>query len=330
MPKQSLLDAIVFQDNSQEFLKKISTQELIDFHNQSTPMMVVLKRKKNTAELKTTLKTFHVHPLIFNDIFNENQRAKIEIIDDSIFCVLSFLDSDIEKIQFKSNKISLLIEKNLVLVITPETYDLDLGDVTKHFSSFVHAPRLDTCLFYFFQEILNQVFDEMDSNINELDEIEELLISNPKKINLKDLYFLRRNFLMLRKILLPLVDAVDLLSKFKSSFLHDDTQLYFINMYKQVNRTLQSLDFYQHMVSNIHDIYMSNVNNFMNRSIAMITKFATIFIPITFITGIFGMNFENPLFQNPKGFTLTIGAMGILSIIMALFFRSKKFDIDVK
>lgn len=328
--KTSPIEAVVFQNNQIELTKNLSFSDILNMQKKKNKMMVFIQDEISSGDLVSFLKELEVHPLIIADILSSNQRAKIEMIDDSIFCVLGFLERKKEQLELKTNKMSLIMTHDMVLVVSPKQLKFKVDEFVEHYLLVSNHPQLDISLYYLLQNILNNFFDIMDDSVEQLELLEEYLITTPKKINLKDLYFLRRNFLMLRKILLPILDASDTLAKFKTSFIEPDTKLYFQNMYEQTNRTMQSLDFYQHMVSNIHDTYLSSVNNIMNRSIAMITKFATIFIPITFITGIYGMNFELGFYANSKGFFIVLGCMGLLAGVMSWFLKSKKFDIEVQ
>jgi magnesium transporter len=321
------IEAVIYQHEQIEVLKKLSFEDIRSFQEKNTSMLVFVQDEISSQSLNDFLKSLDIHPLIISDIFSTNQRAKIEVIDDTIFCVLSFVDKKDERIELKSSKMSLIFNHQMVLIICPKQIQFNVNQFVEQFLLKSAHPQLDKALYYLLQSILNDFYTMMDTSIDDLEKIEDYLISDPKKINLKDLYFLRRDFLMLRKILLPIMDISDVLSKFNTAVIGPDTKFYFQNMYAQTKRTLQSLDFYQNMVSNIHDTYISSVNTIMNRSIALITKFATIFIPITFISGIYGMNFQVGFYNNPKGFTIVIAGMTALAVGMSWLLRTKKFDL---
>jgi magnesium transporter len=330
MTKKKPIEVIIFQDEQIQVLKKLEFNDIHAFQKKNTSMLVFVQDELSSDSSKIFLEKLDIHPIIISDIFSSNQRAKIEMIDDTIFCVLSFVDKNQERLELKSSKMSLIFNHQMVLVVCPKQIQFNVNDFVNQFLIKSTKPQLDKALYYLLQSILNDFYEMMDDSIADLEKIEDYLISAPKNINLKDLYFLCRDFLMLRKILLPIMDISDVLSKFNTSIIKPETKLYFQNMYEQANRTLQSLDFYQHMVSNIHDTYLSSVNNIMNRSIALITKFATIFIPITFITGIYGMNFQVGFYSNPKGFAIVLSAMAALAGLMSWLLRTKKFDIEVQ
>ena len=156
----------------------------------------------------------------------------------------------------------------------------------------------------------------------ELEQMEELVMENPNKFKLKDIYDLKRKILFLGKLIRPIVDIAHLLKVEKIEFMHAKTKTFIRKIHDNCLRAEETLDLYQQMINNIYDMYLSTTNFYTNRSITLLTQFSTVFIPISFITSIYGMNFKYfPELYFKYSYPIVMGLCGLIAGGIWYYFR---------
>jgi magnesium transporter len=286
-------------------------------------------------KLKTVWEYFNLHPLVQEDIVSTSQRPKVEHYQDHIFIVLRMIKhktSDDGKIQLQSEQVSIVLGKNYVLsfqesdepVFDPILKRLQLGTtrLRKFGPDYLAYALTDTLVDHYFHAL-----DEIGESI---EQAEEQILSDPNPKQLQNIHILRRDLIFFRKSVWSLRDGINSLIRDELPLISDNVKVFLRDVYDHIVQVIDSIETSREMVYGLYDMYMSGLSNRMNEVMKVLTIIATIFIPLTFVAGIYGMNFDPGVspFNMPElnwyyGYPMTLLVMLMMSAGMILYFRRK-------
>jgi magnesium transporter len=269
---------------------------------------------------------FCLHSLLIDDVLSD-QRPKAEEFDDYLFFTLKMLYR-IEGTAIDYEQISFVLGKDYLISFQEKEGDwfdgfrerirLDQGRVRKK--------QADYLLYRLIDIIVDNYYNVLDRIGDLIDETEETVYQNPTTRTFSQIQNLKKELIYLRKALFPLRDALSKIVKGESEFVKEENLRFFSDVYEHVIHITDSLDTYKDLVSNLTDIHMNAMNNKMNEVMKVLTVISTIFIPLTFIVGVYGMNFDHmPELQWKWGYYGVWGVMIVVVIVMLAFFRHKKW-----
>lgn len=286
----------------------------------------------DTEKLKSIWSFFDLHPLIQEDIVNTSQRPKVETYDNCIFFVLRMLTFSKDEERMQAEQISIVLGKNYVISFQETNKDyfnpilnrLAVADsrIRKRNTDYLTYALIDTIVDYYYQ-IIEQIAEDIET-------LEDELLQDPDDHLLNHVHKIRREIIYFRKSVWPLRDAINTAIRDESQFISDDTKIFLRDVYDHMVQVIDNIENYRDMILGLHDMYMSHVSNKMNEVMKVLTIIATIFIPLTFVAGIYGMNFDpeaSPL-NMPEldwywGYPASLGFMAVISFIMIIYFRRK-------
>lgn len=282
----------------------------------------------DSEQITAICKQYAIHPLVIEDLLNTRQRPKLEMISDYLFIVFKLVaEHEEKKITYSTEQFSMLIKHKLLLTFR-ESSNYDFLPLYKRLNaeqSLVRDHSVDYLSYLILDYIVDGYFNFVESTGHALEEGEDKLVSNPASINLQSFYSLKRRILTLRNIIAPLSNIAHLLLADPGSIINARYNLYYRDLYDHCVRLMESIDLQREMSLNMLDIYLSSLNNRMNETMKILTIFASIFIPLTFITSVYGMNFKfMPELEWHYGYPLVMGVMLCLAIIMLYYFKRKK------
>lgn len=277
-------------------------------------------------KLKEVWKYFDLHPLIQEDILNTNHRAKIEEYPNHMFFVLRMLTINEQTHELDMEQVSIVLSDKSVLSFQEDDHPI--------FEPVLHrlrngAPRLrsngpDYLAYALIDTIVDHYFKVLESLGEEIEILEESILEDVKDSIPQQIHALRRKLIYFRKAIWPLRDSLNTLLRDESRLIQEDNKIYFRDVYDHLVQIIDGLDNYRDMVIGILDMYMSQVSNKMNEVMKVLTIIATIFIPLTFIAGIYGMNFEHmPELKYPWAYPAIWGVMIIVTMGMVFYFKRK-------
>lgn len=272
---------------------------------------------------------FKIHPLTQEDIVNTDQRPKIEDLNDYLYIVLKMItyDDTIEDIVIE--QISLILGENFVLSfqegIKGDIFDplrdrirTDKGKIRKMGSDYLAYGLIDATVDNYFL-ILEKIGDKIE-------DLEDELTVNPTKETLQIIHNLKRKLIFLRKSVWSLREVINTLVRGDSSLTQDSTDIYFRDVYDHTIQVIDTIETFRDIVSGMIDIYLSSISNKMNEIMKVLTIMSTIFIPLTFLAGVYGMNFEfMPELKWQWGYPGLWCIMLVVSIIMLINFKIRKW-----
>lgn len=285
-------------------------------------------------KLRPIWEYFSLHPLVQEDIVSTSQRPKVEPYPDHVFIVMRMVThtNGEEKKKLQSEQISFVLGKNYVLsfqesdepVFDPILKRLEMtGTRLRRFGpDYLAYALVDT--------IVDHYFHALDVIGESIEEIEEDIIDNPKESHLQEIHSLRRDLIFFRKSVWSLRDGINSLIRDDSPLIKEDVKVFLRDVYDHIIQVIDSIENSREMVHGLYDMYMSGLSNRMNEVMKVLTIIATIFIPLTFIAGIYGMNFdpEASPYNMPElswywGYPVAMGVMVIITIFMFFYFRKK-------
>jgi len=234
-----------------------------------------------------------IHPLVLEDVVNVGQRPKVEDFDDSIFIVLDNFTMNDDYILGKE-QVSIVVQRGSVLsareqqsgLFDPVLQRLRLGKVR------IRGGGAGYLAYALMDTVVDHLFPVLDRIGDLLEELEESILEEPTKDDRATLHHIKRDLLMLRKSVWPLRDMLRTLMGSESSLFHDETRTYFRDVADHAALALDIIETYREMVSSLNDLYLSSISNRMNEVMKVLTIIATIFIPLSFVAGLYGMNFD--------------------------------------
>ena len=270
---------------------------------------------------------FGLHPLVLEDIVNTEQRPKMDDYDEYIFIVSKMLYYDLElhKIQFE--QLSLILWRNFVISFQEREGDVfePVRERLRKGKGRIRKMGPDYLLYALMDAVVDNYFIVLENIGERIEELEEGLVSNPKPDILQSIHEFKRELIYLRRSVWPLRELISSLERGETGLIREKTTLYLKDVYDHTIQVIDTVETYRDVVSGMMDLFLSSVSNRMNEVMKMLTVIATIFIPLTFIAGIYGMNFENmPELKWHWGYPIALSAMLIIGIIMLLWFRRKK------
>lgn len=267
---------------------------------------------------------FHLHPLTQEDIVNTTQRPKFENFDEYLFFVVKMLS--IEGGEVYAEQVSIILTRCAVISFQEQEGDVfdairtriqtGKGRIRKAGADYLAYALLDAVVDGYFE-----VFEQIGERIEDL---EEELVRDPTPSTMDTMYSLKRDLIYLRKSIWPLREVVSGMERSDSDLISEPTAIYLKDVYDHVIQVADTLETYRDMVGGMLDIYLSSVSNRMNEIMKVLTIIATIFIPLTFLAGLYGMNFGNmPELRWEYGYFIVLLVMAIVAAGEVLYFRKR-------
>ena len=271
---------------------------------------------------------FELHPLMMEDILNTDQRPKMEEYGEDLFIVLKMLSYDDRTDEIGSEQVSFVLRSNAVLSFAEkeggvfdsiqERIQAGKGKLRKMGADYLAYALLDIIVDHYFV-ILEKLGERIEI-------LEEKLVANPTAQTLMKIQKLKKEMIFLRRWVYPLREVISSLERGESLKIQEGTRFYLRDVYDHTIQVMDTTEIFRDMLSGMLDIYLSSVNNRMNAVMKVLTIIATIFMPLTFLAGVYGMNFKHmPELQWQWSYPLLWGFMILIAVFMLISFRKKKW-----
>jgi len=271
---------------------------------------------------------FGVHPLILEDILHTGQRPKAEDLGDYLFIVLKMIYHDENEDEIMGEQISLIIGQNHVISFQEREGDIfnPIRDRLRNGKGRIRKTGADYLAYALLDAIVDQYFLVLERFGEKIESLEDELVTNPTPETLQIIHTLKRNLIFLRKSVWPLREVISGLERGESPLITKPTGIYLRDVYDHTIQVIDTIETFRDMVSGMLDIYLSSLSNRMNEVMKVLTIIATIFIPLTFMAGIYGMNFKfMPELEWHWGYPTALIIMLIVVGFMVAYFRRKRW-----
>lgn len=271
---------------------------------------------------------FHLHPLTLEDVANTEQRPKIEDFENYVYIVLRMLQHDQTSREIISEQISLILSQNLVLSFQETEGDVfdSIRERLRNDKGRIRKMGADHLLYSLIDSVVDNYFGVLEKMGEKIEEIEDQVIASPEPATAQALHNLKRQSISLRKYIWPLREVISGLERCESGLISKTTRTYLRDVYDHTIQVIDSVETFRDMLSGMLDIYLSSVSNRMNEVMKVLTIIATIFIPLTLVAGIYGMNFSYmPELRSPWGYPIVLLTMISIAVAMLFYFKKRKW-----
>ncbi len=271
---------------------------------------------------------FHLHPIAVESILNPDQRPKYEDFDDCILLVLKMLLLSEER-RVEIEQVSIVFGPNYVISFQEGT----TGDVFDPIRERIRASKgrirrggPDYLAYALVDSIVDNYFVVLEHLGERIEFLEEDIATNPEPTTLQAIHHLKQDMIFLRKSVWPLREVIASMEREVSPLVHESTKVYLRDVYEHTIQVIDTVETYRDMLSGMLDIYLSSISYRLNEVMKVLTIIATIFIPLTFIAGVYGMNFRYmPELEWKWGYPLALLLMLLVAGIMMYYFRKKRW-----
>lgn len=305
-----------------------SLNECLKYFEKSTTTWIQVYGASDAATVATLGEHFKIHPLVQEDILHTHQRPKIDVYPDQIYIVVRLLHFRENDQQLSDEQISIVIGKNYLISFSErEEYSFNaLKEKLRQAKNRIRQNGSDFLAYSILDIIVDQYFNVLEKFDLKLEKLEEQLISEPNPEILHKIQDAKLDMVFLRKSVWPIRDVVNRFQHLEMSLVHPVTQVYLKDVYDHIVQIIDMVEGFRDVVAGMLDIYLSNINSRTNDIMKVLTIVSTIFVPLTFLTGLYGMNFEfMPELSHPLGYPIAVFLMVSTAGGMLLFFRRKKW-----
>ncbi len=320
----------VFDMNSVNFVqKKVQDYKEFQFNNPTvSSRWIDVTGLHQTEALKKIGADLKIHSMILADIANTEHSPKIQFHDEIIFIELKILKYNNIDTSLDSEQLSLVLGQNYVASFR-ET-DSGIFDfikdritgtgikVNKYSPGYIHYTLIDA--------VVDKYYEVLESIGEEIENIEEEVLEKPQPIHIEKIHHLKRNLIFLRKATWPLREIIKKIEITQSKLLDDENDIYIKDLYDHIIQIIDTIETQREILAEMLDIYLSSVSYKLNEIMKVLTVISTIFIPLTFISSIYGMNFRfMPELEMRYGYFVIMGFMFLSGLVMLMLFKKKKW-----
>lgn len=285
----------------------------------------------NVEVVESIGKFYNIHPLTLEDIVNTAQRAKVEDFDNYIACIMKMVYADPSgKAELLSEQLTILLLDNNTVISFQEADGGDVFDVVRNRiragKGRVRRSAADYLAYTLMDAVVDSYFTVLEKIGDALEVLEDDLLKDPRPNTINRLHHFKRELIFLRKAVWPMREMVNNIERSETKLFSETTGLYLRDVHDHAIRVIDTVETYRDLQSGMMDIYLSSVSNRMNQVMKTLTIITTIFVPLTFIAGVYGMNFDNmPELHETWGYYAVWGVMIAIVIGLIIYFRKKRW-----
>ncbi|MEW6467453.1 MAG: magnesium/cobalt transporter CorA [Bacteroidota bacterium] len=316
--------------NEQEFVEK-------DFHDVDEclthirPDMVKwinVDGIHDTAIIQRLGEKFNIHPLTLEDLVNTDQRPKFEDYDNYVISIMKMLYYDSE---IRSEQLSIILLGNNTVISFQEIHGGDAFDLIRNRirqgKGRVRRMGADYLSYCLVDAVVDCYFNILEKIGDHIEVLEDEVIDEPGRHTMTQLHRMKREMIFLRKAVWPMRELIGNMERSETELIKPSTDIYLRDLYDHTIRVIDSVETYRDLLSGMMDIYLSSVSNKMNEVMKVLTIITTIFVPVTFIAGVYGMNFKHnfPELESEYGYPIVMGVMLAIIFGLLIMFRRKRW-----
>jgi magnesium transporter len=310
-----------FKRESSEFFAHNFTQNEIDSDHTAWLNYHGLSEKENIELLCDNLKIYH---LCVESIFTETRRAKVEEYDNYMFfSIKSALTSDNEENLLLSDQLTFVLSHDYLISFQekPSDYFKHIRERIVKNKGVIRKKSTDFLLFRMLESIVDNYFNVIENISERINDIDNRLHQSDSKSVFKEIELEKRKLIELRKIVIPMRDITVQLENAETPFIHENNQHYFVNLKFLCESVLEEIDANKQILDGMANLYYAAQGQRMNEIMKILTVVSAIFIPLTFIAGVYGMNFTHmPELQYTYGYYVVMSGMFLMGISLLIFF----------
>lgn len=326
--EEVILEVIDYDSENLDEFKAKDVNEVAKFNETATTTWLNIYGLHDVKVMDEIAKQFELDPLILADVMNTHARPKIQEYDNCIYISFKMLQYDEKRNFISSENIVIIVKEHILLLFQEKIGDVfdPVRDRMRKNKKRIRNSRTDYLAF----ALMDIVFDNYNYIISQIGEkiesLEIYLLNNAKESTLKEINNFKKEIIYLNKSIKPCREIVVELLKLDSELLADNVYVNFEDLKNNVNQAIESLESYREILSDQLQVYHTTISSKLNDIIKFLTVFSVIFIPLTFIAGVYGTNFDYlPELHFKYGYFMMLGIMLILAVSMIFYFKKKKW-----
>ena len=276
---------------------------------------------------------FHLHPLAIEDVFNTSQRPKVEDYPGHLFIVAQMVYADEKTEEVCAEQVSMFLSKDILISIQEEP-DQDVFEPVRHRilggNEQIRSGGADYLAYALLDAVTDHFFPLLESVGEALEDLEDELLDRPTKASLEKLHNIKRTLLLLRRAAWPQRELLNNLQRDQTGLITPPTKVYLRDCYDHLVQIMDIIENYREMASSLMDIYLSAISIRTNDIMRVLTVISAIFIPLTFVAGVYGMNFDKdagpfsmPELRHKYGYLICISVMALIAFGQLFIFWRK-------
>ncbi len=330
--ENAVVDVIVYNSESSQETRGVALQHCVPClelaHDDNSVTWLNVNGIHDVGLIETLGERFDLHPMTIEDIVNTSQRPKWDVFPNYGMLALKMLDLDPSKEFVRIEHVTLILGSSWVI-----SFLEDEGDVFEAVRQAIrtNAGRIrrmgaDYLLFCLVDSVVDHYFLVVEHIGDKVELLDERLLVDPRQDDIQILHRFKRDLLSLRRAVWPLREVMSSVSKDETPLLRRETKVFWRDLYDHCIQVIDIVETARDTLASMHDTYLSSISNRMNEVMKVLTIFSTIFMPITFIAGVYGMNFQYmPELAWKPAYFITLAVMALIAIGMAMYFRHRRW-----
>lgn len=328
------ITAFNYDDHQFEEKKIENIDELKNLRDKAKTLWINLAGVHDVTMIEKVCEIFGVHSLVIEDILNVNHSPKIEEHEKFLFLILKMIDLEKTKKELNIEQISMVLGQNYVI-----TFQENIGDVFDVIRDRIRTSKgrirkagPDYLMYRLLDSIVDNYFIILEYIDDKIELVEEKLLEDSEESYLKEVHNLRKDILKLRRAVYPMRDMTYYLQRGENPLIQKATVMFTRDLHDHIANNIETIENYREIINGVLEVHLTNASHKMNQVIKLLTMISTIFIPLTFIVGIYGMNFNTaisphnmPELNWKYGYLFVIFVMVLISVSLIIFFKRKKW-----
>ena len=329
-PEIVLID---YDERTADRLQIATPEECTPYLDTASVAWVDVKGLGSEDVLQRLGRVFTLHPLVLEDVVNVPQRPKVEEYDEQLLIISRMVMLKPNGPGFLAEQVSFVLGQHYLLTVQEEPNYDSFGPVRDRIRTnkgVIRKHKADYLMYALLDSIIDGFFPVLEAYGENLEELEDEVVENPSRQTLEKIHQMKRELLMLRRAIWPQRDAINSLIRDGSALISDEVRVYLRDSYDHTVQVLDMVETYRELASSLMDVYLSSVSNRMNEVMKFLTVMSSIFIPLTFLAGIYGMNFDRdkspynmPELNSYWGYPVFWVVIIAIAVSMIVFFKRK-------
>jgi magnesium transporter len=326
--EKTKITVIDYNEEKYEHKTDVPLKECSRYFDSATVTWINIDGVHDVSVIERIGEMYHIHPLLLEDVMHTGQRPKIEDFGEHLFIILKMLTYNEEKDRVEAEQVSLVLGKNFVISFQEREGDVftsireriqsDKGRIRKMGADYLAYSLMDS--------IVDHYFIILENFGDKIEELEEELLEDTSAKTSSRIHSLKRELVFLRRSVWPLRDIVNSLERGENALVKKSTLIFLRDVYDHTINIIDTIEAYRDSTTGMLDTYLTQMSNRMNETMKVLTVIATIFIPLTFIAGIYGMNFEfMPELGWKWAYPTVWGVIALVGVAMVFFFKRKRW-----
>jgi magnesium transporter len=321
----------LFDYKAEHFIEQkiLSVDDLLAYKQSDTTSWINIDGVHEVGILERIGKHFDIHPLTLEDILNTNQRPKLDEYPNYLYIVLRMFFLDEKDKSLKNEQVSLILTKSFVITFLEDAGDVfdPIRDRLRKSATRLREFGTDYLAYALIDSIVDSYFHILEKIGEDVEGLEDNLVIEPNKNDLQTIHLLRREMILLRRAIWPLREVISAMQRNENEFIEEKTRIYLRDVYDHTIQVIDTIESYRDMVVGMLDTYLSSTSNKLNEVMKVLTVISTLFIPLTFLAGVYGMNFRHfPELGYDWMYPWGFWAITLIVIAgMAVFFKKKRW-----